>query len=287
MLTFLSIVFIIYIIIKYSEIKSKKNNSSKYEKFNYENIDRKKIDEYLKREKEDSQLLEKEFNIIKENIRREKNTNILASNTTNNIIKSNDIKKYIQERNIKTLFHFTRLNNLDSILKHGIIPRNIVRSVTNNNIVFNDDYRFDNRVDTISLSVSYPNYKMFFKYRELNPDVQWVVIGLKASVLYEKICLFCFTNAANKKISSLHDDYLVGIDALKKLFTRQKEDDISLPLEFPSDPQAEILVKEKIETNYIKFIHTNNKKYKNNKIEYDDRYFNSRDYYLNKYYNKF
>lgn len=34
------------------------------------------------------------------------------------------IQDVINKRNIKYLVHFTRLENLDNILKNGIIPRN-------------------------------------------------------------------------------------------------------------------------------------------------------------------
>lgn len=200
-----------------------------------------------------------------------------------NNTQSNDyIYRFLMKNNIDTLFHFTRLSNLDSILKYGIYPRDKVNSVCQS-VIFNDQHRYDKRTNTSSLSISFPNHLMFFKYRMLDKNTQWVVIGLDASILYKKNCLFCFTNAASKMISNLPDRDLQGIEALEKLFVRHNSLENNLPMNFPTDPQAEVLVFDIIEPKYIKFIHTDSRSIElssDKKIYFDKKYFNKRDNYL-------
>lgn len=164
-------------------------------------------------------------------------------------------------------------------MEHGLYPRNKINSICQN-VIINDQYRIDKRINTSSLSISFPNSKMFYKYRMLQKDTQWIVLGLDAAILYEKNCLFCFTNAASKAITSLSNEDLKGIEALKKLFIRHNDIEYDLPINFPTDIQAEVLVQDIIEPEYIKFIHTDNKLIADEGIKFDKTYFDSRDYYL-------
>ena len=65
-----------------------------------------------------------------------------------------EISDVISQRNLKSLVHFTRLDNLDNILKNGIIPR---ASLDNKSYVYNDDYRYDNKLDYSCFSISFTN----------------------------------------------------------------------------------------------------------------------------------
>ncbi|MGL6114255.1 MAG: DarT ssDNA thymidine ADP-ribosyltransferase family protein [Cetobacterium sp.] len=159
------------------------------------------------------------------------------------------IYKIIQEREIKEIIHFTQMSNLKNILNYGLCS---VEYLEKKNISFiqNDFVRLDDRYDYISVSVSFPNYKMLYCKRNetLEP---YVVISIKPEILLDKQCLFFSTNAANHKFqneliersnpSNLEEFFDIGLN--------------DLPKNYPLDPQAEILIKDIIETNYINCIY--------------------------------
>ena len=63
------------------------------------------------------------------------------------------IEEIIQKRNIKQLVHFTRVENLKSIINNGILSRSELnkRSIK---VKYNDDKRLDNWLNTSSFSVT-------------------------------------------------------------------------------------------------------------------------------------
>ncbi len=162
------------------------------------------------------------------------------------------IEEFINKRAIKSLYHFTALGNLQSILDNGLLS---VTSLQENNIgyYYNDELRLEKKLNAICVSISFPNYKMFYKYRKKYDELQWCVIELDPSILYEKKCLFCETNAANSNEISKNDYEKNDINALNKLFYDDKYmKDQGLDLNIPTDPQAEVLVLNNIEPQYIK-----------------------------------
>jgi len=63
--------------------------------------------------------------------------------------------------------HFTRANNLPDIIKHGIYPISRIAEIGVTPEI-NDELRLDGRLDGISLSIAFPNSRMFYKYRQEN-----------------------------------------------------------------------------------------------------------------------
>ena len=174
-----------------------------------------------------------------------------------------DVQEIIKNQKINNVVHFTRLQNLEGILSCGLLTR---KNILNSDIFseFNDKYRFDQQKDSISCSIEFPNYKMFYKLQRENPDREWIVILLDPSLLWEKICAFSATNAANKSITSIPIEQRKGADALQKLFDNLSEipnrNKIGLPVNYPTDPQAEVLVFDNIEQQYITGIVTQSEK---------------------------
>ena len=115
--------------------------------------------------------------------------------------RKNAIKRIVQERGISYLLHFTRLQNLDGILEHGIYPNSRLGELPDG-VAINDHGRWDYHPDSISLSICFPNHLMFFKYRNESQD-EWVVLVISPSVLWESKCAFCKHNAADGRISCL------------------------------------------------------------------------------------
>jgi hypothetical protein len=172
------------------------------------------------------------------------------------------VKETIESKKIEYVWHFTRLANLDGILTHGLINR---QSILKKGLPseFNDDYRFDECEDSICCSIGHPNYKMFYSLRQDNPDSEWVVIVLQPSVLWEKDCAFCATNAASNEVTCIPIQHRKGIDAFNKLFDelpgKPPRNELGISESCPTDPQAEVLVFGDIEPKYIVGVVTKSK----------------------------
>ncbi|MFO2461883.1 DUF4433 domain-containing protein [Pseudomonas sp. 15FMM2] len=161
------------------------------------------------------------------------------------------VQKVAQMRQIEHLIHFTRVSNLTSILTNGIIPRSTLQ---NNRIQFlhNDDHRFDDREDRTCLSISFPNYKMFYPMRLNYPADDWAVIRLSPNIMWELDCLFTETNAATRYIKDTPDHELRGAVALEKLFAGEEiRKQLQLNSYDTTDVQAEVMVSGIIPPNYI------------------------------------
>lgn len=162
------------------------------------------------------------------------------------------IQDIIQQRNISRLFHFTHTDNLFSILERGLIPRSVLDD-SGDNYNYNDEVRVDGHFDAICLSISYPNARMFYKYRSLKAG-DWVLLQINPSVLWDKECAYFSTNAASNNVRFNDLDLMKGPIALNALFA----DDVfgaqrvtDLPSEYTTDVQAEVLVFDTIEPSYI------------------------------------
>ncbi len=154
------------------------------------------------------------------------------------------IQELIRHRSVKHVLHFTQLMNLASIVQHGLLPRNALyaRHISFNH---NDDVRLDGALDASCLTLSWPNYKMFYRYRMANPTVPWVVVSFKPEILWEIDCAFCVENAASNRVHTVPLLDRMTATALESMFldhecypTRAK---LGISTHFPTNPQAEIL----------------------------------------------
>lgn len=108
-----------------------------------------------------------------------------------------EIQKICQMYGIEALVHFTHIANLSSILQYGLLGRAQLESISwVEPPKYNDIYRLDGQREAICLSISFPNYKMFYKYG-FNNRSDWVVLLLKPSILWELDCKFYQENAAS------------------------------------------------------------------------------------------
>lgn len=173
---------------------------------------------------------------------------------------SKQFKNFINQMEIKVLLHFTNVKNLSCIFENGLITRDNL-SKLNCDTFINDIERYD-KTNGISLSVSFPNYKMFYCVRKDNPNEDYCVIVLDPSILYELDCGFFYTNAANRIFKEREDIIYKKINSFKDMFADKYpperffgfthlRETMSLPKSFTTDPQAEILVFEKIPLKYI------------------------------------
>lgn len=151
----------------------------------------------------------------------------------------------VNQREIKYLVHFTRVENIVSIFKNGLTP--VVTLCQNGiNFSYNDEYRLDNCKDANCLSIQFPNYRMFFRYRKQNLNVDWVVLGIRKDILWERDCAFCVENAASNNVRATLLSNRKGVRAFNRLYDEYpgKPTRVQLGLipALPTHPQAEVLV---------------------------------------------
>ncbi len=175
------------------------------------------------------------------------------------------IKQFCVERGIQTLAHFTRIENLGSILREGLLSRERL-DTQGISCQINDVDRIDGHKDRICLSLSFPNYRMFFSIREQKKttddvyDSQWVVLILDAELLWELDCAFCQENASSNRVRQIPLEDRKHPKEFRALFGDESDYDtreircksLGIPRNFPTNPQAEILVFDRISSRYIK-----------------------------------
>lgn len=163
---------------------------------------------------------------------------------------ANSIRDFIATRNIPYLVHFTRIENIRSILKNGIAPRASLVS----GFHFNDEMRLDGFPESTSLSISFPNWQMFYRCRcaERNRGANWVVLSLSTETLITHPCLFFPSNAANRRFQDDgHEEFSIrmGLTGLNSMFPDDPpgvREARGLPDKTTTDPQAEILVFDRV-----------------------------------------
>ena len=170
------------------------------------------------------------------------------------------MKKILERKNINHLYHFTKVDNLKNIFKHGLVPRSILDKEQIKSS-YNDDFRYDNCIDAICMSIEFPNYKMFYKLRQ-EKNADWVILCVDSSILVKSRCAYCWTNAGDNLMSSLPISKRCGKTAFLELFEDKEgfPDRIKLriPDFYPTNPQAEVLVFDIISTELIKEVLFNN-----------------------------
>ncbi len=197
------------------------------------------------------------------------------------------LKESVLSREIKELVHFTRIDNLQSILSIGLQSR-VRLEERNEKYLINDSMRLDNRLNGISISITHPNQSMFYKYRAASDSSDWCVVILKPSILWELSCLFCMHNAADSRIRQLNDKSLSNKDAFLSMFSSDNRNSL-LPKNYTTDVQAEVLCLNDIPVEYIEKIALlssnsnliNDAASKYFEVIVDKKYFNTREYNLN------
>lgn len=156
------------------------------------------------------------------------------------------ISEMAQKRGVQQLVHFTRVENLSSIFSHGLQGVNYLRA---NKLLhdYNDEYRFDGRLNGISLSITHPNSLMLYKYRKQGKPGAWAILLLDIQVL-EKQCLFFKGNAASNNERFKSTDELTGPERFEEMFEGSSYSHV------PKDIQAEVMCMEPIPPSLIKAV---------------------------------
>lgn len=175
-----------------------------------------------------------------------------------------EFQKEITERGIEHLIHFTPTINLLSIFEQGkLLSRALLEQFDIDQtdifdyIEFTDEIRFDDK-SYINLSVQHPNSFLFNRFRNKTANehhIYWCILKIDKKYIYQADTMFSVTNAANS-----HNKKNVGVTGdiakFRMLFAN------SLPIvtsynsrtitrnnlksKYPTDEQAEVLVKNEI-----------------------------------------
>jgi ssDNA thymidine ADP-ribosyltransferase, DarT len=164
------------------------------------------------------------------------------------------VQEFVQERGIKGLFHFTRAGNLGSILQRGLITRDTLLR-EGNVAACNDSYRLDN-TNAVCLSIAFPNYKMFWSLRERTKQqgVDWIILAIRPAALWELPAAFCRDNAAAASVTAILLEQRRSLDAFKAMygdFDEKKRTALPIKDDFPTNPQAEVLMLNGVPRSYI------------------------------------
>ncbi len=194
---------------------------------------------------------------------------------------------FLKERKIKYLVHFTHIDNLKHILKIGLIPREYLEEELIRITLrprFSDNQRLDGNKKVNCLSVSFPNYQMFYT-KSMGKQDEWAVILFDLNIIKEHRCEFTSKNSASKDSKPIE-----GIEGAEQMFADlDLRERLGLPSYYTTNPQAEVLEYSVIPHLWIKEVHLYSnkhmnkvakwKKSENTIIKVDRNYFRPREDY--------
>tara|TARA_R100000027_G_scaffold2734_9_gene2751 strand:+ start:62590 stop:63177 length:588 start_codon:yes stop_codon:yes gene_type:complete len=158
----------------------------------------------------------------------------------------NDLYDKLKEDPLNLLYHFTPVENLESILQHGILSRSTLDKMKIP-YVWNDQQRYDGKFDRISISPNRTNRRYLRRMIKKYPARDFVRITIFCKILFDDKfdCLFYPDNAASKKFSGVPENRFKGLEALERfLESSSNPDDGIVSLE-----QREIMALGPISTN--------------------------------------
>jgi hypothetical protein len=175
-----------------------------------------------------------------------------------------ELRKEVNRRRIEYLIHFTPTINLLSIFEQGkLLSRALLEQFDIDQtdifdyIEFTDDIRFDDK-SFINLSIEHPNSFLFNRFQQKTSNVthiNWCVLKINKKYIYYHNTLFSVTNAANSH-NKRNIGITGGVNKFRQMFaetvqivTSYNSRTISrngLKSKYPTDEQAEVLVKNEI-----------------------------------------
>lgn len=179
-------------------------------------------------------------------------------------VNHNEFQNEIAVREIDFLIHFTPTINLLSIFEQKkILSRALLEKFDINHtdifdyVEFTDNFRYDDK-SYINLSIQHPNDFLFNKFRQIKANllhITWCILKIDTKYIYQQDTLFSVTNAANShnknkvrvtgdllKFKMLFSPSLTVVTSYGSRVINRR----NLKSKYPTDEQAEVLVKNEI-----------------------------------------
>lgn len=214
-----------------------------------------------KLEKLNKEKLEKEIQVKKEEEERQAKSNKEQREKKEKSLqkKKKAIDEECKARGIEKMYHFTRVENLLSILEIGIVPREVLEK-TGREFAYCDENRYDRRKDCTCLSIEYPNMWLLNKKKNEHHDWEVALIELDASLLLKYDAYFAKHNAAagdskiDKKIETFRElfseEFKIDFWWKEKTLTFKREEGCAN--QWPTSDQAEVLIQDTIDITFIR-----------------------------------
>lgn len=169
------------------------------------------------------------------------------------------IAAVVNDQGVENVLHFTQIDNLSGILKHGLQCRSVLQDA-DYDVFASDGDRLDGQDGAISVSISCYYPKMFDAKRFRSGNASWVILIFEPSILWNYHCLFYRYGAATSATKYEHgkryggfaldrifDDCSVGMDERGSGFREAN----GLPSGWPTFPEAEVQVMDPIHPDYL------------------------------------
>ncbi|HNY94052.1 MAG TPA: hypothetical protein PKX80_05375 [Flexilinea sp.] len=168
----------------------------------------------------------------------------------------------IKSRKIQFLTHFTRLENLASILTYGLLPPNQLKSEGRTRFVrFNPPYLPGYWQNAISFNISFPNYRLFYNLQEQR-GYDWVVLLFDINILLSQPFYYFIYPAANLIHTPIFateiSPKLQTFEAFEELFQdteNVRRAFLQIPDCYPTHPQSEVLTFQPVSVNALLEVH--------------------------------
>lgn len=174
------------------------------------------------------------------------------------VVDFSKIANFLKQKNVRSLFHFTHISNLDLILTRGLKTRSYLNSKA---LTFQatDPDRLDRFTESISFSIGEPN-RLLLPEKNSKFGQQLVLLEVSANTLLTQSFAAFPTNAASgvfkSEILNNPERYL-GIRGLNGMYQNVKlRDEARIAKDLPTDTQSEILFFDSIPSSLIQKIHT-------------------------------
>lgn len=158
---------------------------------------------------------------------------------------SDEIRNFSKALGIPYLLHFTREENIPSIMQHGIVPVALTAGKGINALI-NDSGRFDYQPAATCISIGFPNHRMFYKYRNADEAADWAVLAISRDLLWTKPCAFCQRNAADSLVTAIPIEQRMTASAFSAMYQEIEGErsrvEQKLKAYDPTHDQAEVLV---------------------------------------------
>lgn len=150
---------------------------------------------------------------------------------------------YLRSRNVTEFVHFTVADNLEGILRQGLLPRATLDR-QGASYISTDDLRLEGKA-VVNLSITNPNIKMFYGKRKELSDRLFAILTLDPALLSDSAGSYEFssTNAASSFSQPC---------SVEELFAGNRP--AFFESSWPTDNQAEVLISGRINPEFIRTI---------------------------------